>query len=318
MEEQQNGHLAFQKAPGEKRLVVIDGNHLIHRAFYAIQAPLTTKSGEPTNAIYGFASMLLNIIEAEEPDYMAMTFDEHAPTFRHEVHEEYKGTRQKAPDELYSQIPRIKDMVKAFNMPIFSKEGYEADDMMGTLAKKAKAQGITPWLVTGDMDLLQLVDDVIRVVFPHKGYKEPIVYTVDKVVDKYGITPDQVVDYKSMVGDSSDNIKGVDGIGPKGAQKLLNEYKTLDGIYENINNIAGGTQEKLIRDKDQAYFAQHLARIVTDVPCDFSPEAILASKMDYRGLEKFLHGMDITSLDRRLKKLMPPEQEVPENQMSLF
>lgn len=308
----------FKKKKGEKRLVVIDGNHLIHRAFYAIQAPLKTSTGEQTNAIYGFASMLLNIIEEEQPDYIAVTFDEKAPTFRHEVHEEYKATRVKAPDELYAQIPRIREMVKCFNIPVFSKEGYEADDMMGTLAKKAEKEGLSTYLVTGDMDLLQLVNKDTHVVFPHKGYKEPLVYDAEKVHDKYGIHPDQVVDYKALVGDTSDNIKGVEGIGPKGASDLLNKYKTLDGIYDHLSELSENHRNKLIKDQDAAYFARSLAQIVTHVPCDWKKKEAELSELDYLGLQKFFEEMEMKSLQRRLLKLTPPEKQQPENQMTMF
>jgi len=235
-----------------KRLVVIDGNHLIHRAFYAIQNPLHTSTGEQTNAIYGFSSMLLNIIELEKPDYIAMTFDEKAPTFRHEEHEGYKATRKKAPDELYTQIPRIHEMVKSFNIPIYSKAGFEADDMMGTIATIGKEQGIDTYIVTGDMDALQLINGNVHVVFPNKGYRDPIIFDREAVVKKYGITPEQVVDYKALMGDSSDNIKGVEGIGPVGAVKLLSQYKTLDGIYEHLNEITGGVHDKLMNGKEDA------------------------------------------------------------------
>lgn len=306
------------KKAGEKRLVVIDGNHLIHRAFYAIQNPLKTSTGEQTNAIYGFASMLLNIIEAEEPDFIAMTFDEKAPTFRHEKHDGYKATRKKAPDELYSQIPRIREMVKRFNMSTYSKEGYEADDMMGTLARCAEKEGIVTHIVTGDMDLLQLINPNVFVVFPHKGYREPMVYDAVKVFEKYGIHPNQVVDYKAIVGDVSDNIKGVDGIGPKGASELLSKYKTLDGIYEHLDEIKGSHKEKLERDKEIAYFAQDLARIHTESPCEFSSDDTKLSTLDYLGLMKFFEELEMRSLQRRLTKLIPSEKLQPEEQMSLF
>ena len=308
----------FTKKKGEKRLVVIDGNHLIHRAFYAIQAPLKTSSGEQTNAIFGFASMLLNLIEAEQPDYIALTFDEHAPTFRHEKHEEYKATRVKAPDELYAQIPRIREMIKRFKIPIYSKEGYEADDMMGTLAKKAEKEGLTTYLVTGDMDMLQLIDPKTFVVFPHKGYKDPIVYDAEKVYEKYHIHPNQVVDYKALIGDVSDNIKGVDGIGPKGASDLLEKYKTLDGIYEHLDELSEIQRNKLAKDENAAYFAQSLAQIVTDVPCDYKKEETDVKKLDYLGLQSFFEEMEMKSLQKRLKKITPTEKLQPKDQMSLF
>ena len=308
----------FKKKAGEKRFVIIDGNNLIHRAFYAIQAPLKTSSGEQTNAIFGFASMLLNIIEAEKPDYIALTFDEHAPTFRHKENEDYKATRIKAPDELYAQIPRIRELVKSFKVPIFAQEGYEADDMMGTLAKKAEKEGMTTYIVTGDMDALQLVSPKIYVVFPHKGYKEPIVYDKEAVVKKYNLTPEQVVDFKALMGDTSDNIKGVEGIGVVGATKLLNKYKSLDGIYEHLDDITGAIHDKLEKGCENAYFSQRMARIVTDVDCKFKKDEAAFSKLDFRGLSKFFEDMEMTSLQKRLKKITPDDQQVGEDQMALF
>ncbi|MDH5597177.1 MAG: hypothetical protein OEY44_03670 [Candidatus Peregrinibacteria bacterium] len=302
----------------KKRFVVIDGNHLIHRAFYAIQNPLMTSSGEQTNAVYGFASMLLNIIEVEEPDYIAMTFDPHAPTFRHEMHEEYKGTRQKAPDELYAQIPRIQEMVQAFGMPIYAKDGFEADDMMGTLAKEASEMGMEVYIVTGDMDAMQLVNGDVRVAFPHKGYKEPIIFDRMKVKEKYGIEPEQVVDYKALMGDTSDNIKGVDGIGPVGATKLLKQYETLDGIYEHLEEIKGGVHDKLKVGKEAAYFSQKMARIVTDVPNGFKKEDTELEHLDYRGLDRFFEMLEMKSLRGRLKKLIPADKLQAEGQISMF
>lgn len=302
----------------KKRFVIIDGNHLIHRAFHAIQAPLKTSSGEQTNAIYGFASMLLNIIEIEKPDYIAMTFDEKAPTFRHEMHEDYKGTRQKAPDELYAQIPRIKEMVTAFKMPIYSKEGFEADDMLGTLAKEASEQGMEVYIVTGDMDAMQMITSDIRVAYPHKGYREPIIYDRQRVKEKYGIEPEQIADYKAMMGDTSDNIKGVQGIGPKGAAQLLNKYGSLDGIYKHIDEIEGGLHDKLVNGKEDAYFSQKMCRIVTDVTNDFKKEDAELAELDYLGLDRFFETMEMKSLRARLKKIIPEKKQVPEGQMSLF
>lgn len=302
----------------KKRLVIIDGHHLIHRAFYAIQNPLRTSAGEQTNAVFGFTSMLLNIIELEQPDYLAMTFDEHAPTFRHEMDENYKGTRKKAPDELYAQIPLIKKMVGIFKIPIYSKEGFEADDLMGTLAVAASGQGVEVYIVTGDMDVMQLIDGDIRVVFPHKGYREPFVYDRQKVMEKYGIEPEQIIDYKALMGDVSDNIKGVQGIGPKGAQSLLNRYKTLNGIYEHLDEIQEGLREKLLAGKEHAYFCQKMSRIVTDVPQSFKLDDANLNKLDYRALDRFLESLEMKTLRARLKKLMPQSQSVPEGQMSLF
>lgn len=302
----------------KKRFVVIDGHHLIHRAFYAIQNPLKTSSGEQTNAIYGFASMLLNIIEVETPDYIAMTFDEKAPTFRHDMLEDYKGTRKKAPDELYAQIPRIREMVRQFNMPIYSKEGYEADDMMGTLAQEAERLGMEVYIVTGDMDAMQLISGDIRVAFPHKGYKEPLIYDAQRVFDKYGITPGQVVDYKALMGDASDNIKGVQGIGSKGALNLLTAYQTLDGIYKHLDEIKGKIQVRLREGRGDAYFSQKMARIVTDVPNDFKKEDADLEVLDYLTLDRFFESLEMKSLRKRLRKMVPEDKLQPADQMKLF
>lgn len=297
---------------------MIDGHHLIHRAFYAIQNPLKTSFGEQTNAVFGFASMLLNIIEMEKPDFLAMTFDEKAPTFRHEMHEDYKGTRKKAPDELYAQIPRIRQMVDEFKLPMYSKEGFEADDMMGTLAKEAEAMGMEVYIVTGDMDAMQLITPHIRVAFPNKGYKEPIIFDRQRVMEKYGIEPEQVVDYKALMGDSSDNIKGVQGIGPKGALELLTKYKTLEGIYEHLDEIKGGLHDKLKSGKDDAFFSQKMARIVTDVPNGFNKEDTALESLDYRGLDKFFETLEMKSLRARLRKMVPEDKIQSKEQMTMF
>lgn len=309
---------AWGTPSGKKRLVVIDGNHLIHRAFHAIQANLATSSGELTNALFGFSSMLLNILEAEHPDYLAVTFDERAPTFRHEAHEGYKATRAKTPDELYAQIPRIREMLQRFGVPVFSASGFEADDLMGTLAVEAAKKDVTTDLITGDMDALQLITPLVRVVFPHKGYKEPIFYDREKVFKKYGVYPEQIVDYKALMGDSSDNIKGVQGIGPKRASELLASYATLDGIYGHLKEIPDALRSKLEQGREDAYFARRLTQIVTDVPCTLDLERSALSSFDFKGLERFLEEMEMKSLQGRLKKITPTEKSVSKEQMSLF
>jgi len=301
-----------------ERLVIIDGNHLIHRAFHAIQSPLKTSWGEQTNALYGFGSMLLNILDAEKPDYLALTFDEKAPTFRHDEHEGYKATRAKAPDELHAQIPRVREMMQALQVPIFSQEGFEADDLIGTLATHAKKKGLMVFIVTGDRDALQLINDHVFVVFPHKGYKDPEVMDRQKVIHKFGVTPEQIVDYKALMGDSSDNIKGVEGIGPKNAVKLLQEYGSLDGIYAHLDEINGGNYDKLASGRDAAYFSQRMARIVCDVPIDFDSEKTRVSKLDFAGLKRFFETMEMRSLAKRLQSFINEKAPLSSGQMSLF
>lgn len=302
----------------KKRLIIIDGNHLVHRAFYAVQARLVTRSGEPTNALFGFASMLLNIIEREKPDFLVVAFDEKAPTFRHEAHAGYKATRAKAPDELYVQIPRVREMLLKARIPMFSREGLEADDFMGALAVRASRQGMESIVVTGDMDALQLVDAAVQVVFPHKGYRDPIVYDRQAVFEKYGVYPDQIVDYKALMGDHSDNIKGVDGIGPKGAVSLLQKYGTLDGIYDHLPEVRGTLRDKLEKGRKDAYFAQKLARIVTDIDLDFDLDAADFRTCDFQALGRFFEDMEMRSLQGRLKKLTPENLPGARQQMSLF
>jgi DNA polymerase-1 len=302
------------KKPGEKRFCLIDGNHLIHRAFHAISAPLTTSKGEPTNALFGFTSIMLNVIELLEPECMAMTFDEKAPTFRHEMQEDYKGTRVKAPDELYVQIPRIREMCERFSIPIFSQGGFEADDFMGTLAKKAEEAGLTTYIVTGDRDTLQLVNEHTFVVFPHKGFKEPQLMDNAAVFEKYGVRPDQMIDYKALVGDSSDNIKGVEGIGPVAAEKLLKQYGTLEEIYSHLPEISEAMRHKLEKGTDDAQMAKKLSSIVMDVPCELDLKKASVRSFNFPALQKFCEEMEMLSLVRRIPKMAP----APEAQMSLF
>jgi DNA polymerase-1 len=207
----------------EKTLVLIDGHGLAYRMFYAIQAEMTTRSGEPTNATYGFTRMLLDLIGGPEPpEYLAVSFDVGA-TFRDEMFDEYKATREKMPDSLDVQIERIKEVLSAFNIPVLSVEGYEADDVLGTLAHLAGEQGVDTLIVTGDKDLLQLVNDhtLVELPAPRSGGGEAEVYDAGRVFDKMGVRPDQIVDYKALTGDSSDNIPGVRGVGDKTATRLL-------------------------------------------------------------------------------------------------
>ncbi len=299
-------------------LAVVDGNHLIHRAFHAIQAPLATRSGEPTNALYGFAGMMLNILEKEHPTHLVVAFDEKAPTFRHEAHAGYKGTRVKAPDALYAQIPRIREMIAAWKVPSYSLAGFEADDLMGTLALEGAKQGMKTLLITGDRDVLQLINDRVHVVFPHKGYREPEVYDAAMVEKNFGVRPDQFVDYKALVGDASDNLAGVDGIGPKRAAELLSRYGTLDGIYAHLADIPAAVRGKLLAGKESAYFTQKLAAIRTDVPCDTDFKAARVEHLDYAGLRQFFAKMEMKSLENRLARSISAEKLADREQLSLF
>ena len=289
-----------------ERLVLIDGHALAYRMFFALPLEsFTTKEGEPTNATYGFSRMLLDLILAPEPpEYLAVSFDTGA-TFRDELFEAYKGTREKMPDELRVQIERIKEVIRALKIPILELEGYEADDVLGTVATQMR--GIVPvYIITGDRDLLQLVDNNTRVELPaRRSGASSEVYDAQQVMAYLGVWPNQVVDYKALVGDVSDNIPGVKGIGDKTAVKLLAEYGTLGNLYDHLDEIKGAMRQKLEDGRESAQLSYNLARIVTDAPIavdlkdcvtkdfDAAPVLSIFRDLEFRSLSKAL----VTALD---------------------
>ena len=286
-----------------KKLVLIDSNALVHRAFHALPPTLTSPKGVLTNAVYGFTSVLIKMIKDLKPDYIAATYDLAGPTFRHEEFAEYKAHREKAPDELYAQIPLTKEVLKAFGIPIYEKQGFEADDVIGALAEMVKknppAGGIQVIIVTGDLDTLQLVDGEKVVVFTlRKGLTDTMVYDEKEVRNRYGLNPNQVIDYKGLKGDPSDNIRGVRGIGDKTASALIQKYGSIEGLYKKIEKAGSKEKlspkliEKLIENKDLALFSKKLSTIIRDIPIDFSLE-----KSDWR------NNLNQNELERTLKEL---------------
>ncbi len=255
----------------EKKIYLIDGTAFAFRAFYAIRE-LRDPQGKPTNAIFGFTRMLMRFLKDDQPDYIAVSFDTGAPTFRHEAYPEYKANRKAAPEELTCQFPKMREVVESLRIPIVMKEGFEADDLLGTLARMAEEEGLCTVIYTNDKDALQLVNETVTVYDPHRA--EGVVYTPDKVCERLnGLRPDQVVDMLALAGDSSDNIPGIPGIGMKTAQDLLNKYGTIEGIYENLDQISGKKRrENLEKFKDQAFLGRRLALIKTDSPVDVSIE----------------------------------------------
>jgi len=251
--------------PEQPTLVLIDGHALAYRAYFGMPATFNTSAGEPTHAVYGFTNMILAVWREYDPDYFIVTFDR-GDTFRHQMYDEYKATREKMPDDLRSQIDRIEQVVRAFNMPVFTKEGYEADDLLGTLANQAAARGIEALIVTGDRDAFQLVAPHIKVLISGRKFADRLVYDEARVTKRYGVTPKELIDLKGLVGDSSDNIPGVKGIGEKGGAKLIQQYGTLENIYANLDKITRGTRTKLETDRDKAFLSRDLGRIITDVP----------------------------------------------------
>ena len=244
------------------KLVLIDAFAILHRAFHAIP-PLTNRKGEPTNAVYGFVSMILRVITDLEPDSLAVCFDVKVPTFRHKEFKEYQSQRPPMADELTSQIEKAKDFLKAAGIPIYLKAGYEADDLLGTIAKKGNFDSVV--IATGDKDILQLVDKKIKIYMPIVGLSSAKLFGEEEAKERMGVDPIQIPDYKALVGDPSDNYPGVAGIGPKTAIKLLEKYSNIDKIYAHLEDIEPNIRIKLEKGKSDVLLFHRLATIIQDV-----------------------------------------------------
>jgi len=273
-------------------LVLIDGSAVFHRGYHAIPH-LSNKEGEPTNAVYGFLTILIKVLETLRPDYVIVAWDKSSKTFRSEMYPEYKATRAKMDDDLRVQIAPTKELVDALGVPLVEVENYEADDIIGTLARKAEKRGdLGVVIATGDRDQLQLVDSATVVdMFNPRGL-EPTRYDLAKMKEKYGLTPAQFIDYKALVGDTSDNIPGVKGIGDKGAQKLLADFGTLDGIYEHLDSITGRVHDQLAEQKEMAYLSRQLSVIVCDMPLDLDLEKARVGQYDHEKLDGLFRRMN--------------------------
>ncbi len=287
----------MEKKP--KILVLLDGNALIHRAYHALP-PLTDKAGHPVNAVYGFAMTLLAVLEKFHPEYIAASFDLSGPTFRDELYKDYKATRTKAPDDLYEQIPRVKDVVRAFNIPIYEKEGYEADDCVGTIARQAEKEGVQTIIVTGDNDALQLVTPLVNVFSIRKGIKDLVLYDEAAVRAKYGFNPMQLVEYKGLCGDASDNIPGVKGIGAKTATDLIAAHGTLEGIYTSLETLKPAVKAKLEADKENAFLSRTLGTIDTSAPVTLALTDAVTHEYDRAAVVALFTELGFFSLVKRL------------------
>jgi DNA polymerase-1 len=300
--------------PMDPTLILIDGHALAYRMFFALPLDaFTTADGEPTNATFGFTRTLLERLLSEKPpEYFAVSFDL-GRTFRDDMFAEYKGTREKMPDELRLQIDRIKDVVRAFNIPILELEGYEADDVLGTVARQAKGEGVRAHIITGDRDLLQLVDqNTVVELPPRRGSQAPEVYDTAAVVDYFGVSPSQVVDWKAMVGDTSDNIPGVKGVGQKTATRLLQQYDSLDGIYVYVESIKGAMGKKLVDGKENADLSFKLATIVTDAPITLDLDACLDRDFDATLVLELFRELEFRTLTRQLLDRLDDVPEMEE------
>ena len=220
-----------------KRIALIDGNSLINRAYYAMRNPMITREGIYTQGIFGFINMLDKIIKDYQPEYMAIAFDMKAPTFRHSQYDQYKAGRKRMPEELAMEIPILKDILDAMRITRLELEGYEADDIIGTLVRMGEEEGLEPLVFTGDRDQLQLATDTAKIIYTKRGVSEFDLYDRESFIEEYGFTPLQFIDYKGLAGDSSDNIPGIPGVGAKTATKLIREYGSVESIIENVDSI---------------------------------------------------------------------------------
>ena len=295
-----------------KRLVLIDGMSVFYRGYFAMPG-LSLPDGTPTGGVFGFASIAIEVIKKLEPDFVAVAWDIRGTSTgkRSEIYADYKAGRTKPPDDFYAQLPMLHDLLENFGWPLYELDQYEADDIMGTVAAQATEKGIETCIVTGDYDMMQLISPSTKVYITKKG-SELVYYDDDAFFDKYGVTVDQFVDYKALVGDTSDNIPGVRKIGPKAAEKLLNEYKDLDGIYAHIDELKGAQKQYLIDDKDNAYMSQQLARIFCDVPVEFDWSEADINNTDLPAVAAKLKELEFHSLIKRLPKHM---QEVADNSL---
>ncbi|MDP3899974.1 MAG: DNA polymerase I [bacterium] len=328
----------------KEKLLIIDGNALIHRSFHALPTTMKTKKGEVTNAVYGFTTVLIKALKEFKPEYIVLTLDKKGPTFRHKEYAEYKAKRVKAPDELYAQIPRVKDVARAFNIPIFELDGFEADDLIGTIATEIKNQSaswrtkiknnIETIIVTGDMDTLQLVNDSTKVYTMSHGLADSLIYDEPQVAIRYnGLKPEQIVDYKALRGDPSDNIPGVAGIGEKGAIELIKEFGSLEKLYNYVEsrraNVSSPSEEKiksrtlelLKAHKKEAFLSQKLATIITDVPIDFELGRARTRDFDLSAVVKLFNELEFRSLLARLQELdkkLQPVNKTHDDEQSKF
>ncbi len=286
-------------ATKRKLLVLIDGNAIIHRSYHALP-PMATKTGESVHAVYGFAMTLFSVIEKFKPDYIAASFDLPGGTFRDDLYAEYKATRVAAPDDLYAQIPKVKELVQAMNIPIYELAGYEADDCVGALSKQGEEAGVETIIVTGDTDTLQLVTEHVKVYTLRKGLKDMVLYGISEVTEKYGFPPERLVDYKGLRGDSSDNIPGVRGIGEKGATDLIQEFGSLEDIYGALERVKPKVREKLSADRDMAFLSKKLGTIDTNAPVKLALEECATHDFNRETIENFLHSLDFYSLLKRI------------------
>jgi len=293
----------------KRTLVLIDGHALAYRAYFALAGTgFRTRKGEPTHAVYGFALMLLAVWDEYKPDYFAVAFDV-GDTFRHKQYAEYKATREKMPDDMGPQLGRIEQLIRAFNIPVFTAENFEADDVLGTLARQASEQGVETIIVTGDRDAFQLVGPRVKVLISGRSFSDRQLYDEARVEARYGLPPSKLVELKGLVGDASDNIPGVKGIGEKGGVKLLQKYGSLEGIYQHLDDLPKGQRARLEAARDMAFLSRALGRIVTEVPgVKLDLEACRAREFDRDRVLRLFRELEFRSLYHRIPGAPQPAE----------
>jgi len=289
-----------------KHLVIVDGHAVAHRAYHSI--PPLTHNGQPVNAIYGFYSMLLTAIDTLKPDHLAVCLDSPGPTFRQTEFIGYRAKRKPADQDLVSQLPLLPQTLALSTIPSLSLGGYEADDLIATLVKENKEKVSDITIITGDKDLMQLVDDKVQLFMPIQGLSITKIIKPDDVRVKLGVSPKQVVDLKALMGDMSDNYPGVAGIGPKVATDLMTQFGTLDNIYKNLDKIKPSISEKLIKYKENAYLSQKLATLIDNIPINFDFDTADFNNDKIMGLSNLFKQYNFKSLLNRLHKKSEPEK----------
>lgn len=298
-------------------LLLVDGSALLHRAYHAFPK-MTTGDGRMVNAVYGFASIFIAAMEQINPEYVVVAWDVPKPTFRHKKYIGYKANRPKTDQDLIDQIPMVYKMLDAFGVSQLSEEGFEADDVIGSAADKYKGKVDKVVVLTGDQDTMQLVEEKIAVLTPGRGKNPPVLYGPSEVENRYAVTPAQIVDYKAMVGDSSDNIPGVAGIGPKTASQLLQRFGDLDGVYAKLGEVKAEFSERIMKlledNKESAYMSQELAQIKRDMEIEESIESFLYDGLEKDEVREFFTKANFKSL---IKRVFGEEKE-DDKQMGLF
>ncbi len=299
------------------KLLAVDGNSIMNRAYYGIR-PLTTKDGQFTHAIYGFLTMLLKIKADTNPDAVAIAFDLHAPTFRHKAYSGYKATRKGMPEELRCQVEPLKELLKLLGYKLVSIEGYEADDILGTFAKNSSVKNYECVIATGDRDSFQLISDSVSVRFAatKQGTPSAEIYDKQRILEEYGVEPRQLIDIKAIQGDTSDNIPGVAGIGPKGATDLISRFENLDNIYKNIDtiDIKEGVRNKLKTDKENAYLSRMLGEIFCDVPIDTDIENYKVEMADKDAAARYMASLELFKLIEKVGLQDADTTAIPEKE----